>query len=148
MDAELKGDIAAARTIKALIAQWDIALTSQNLDQLLSGYANDTEIFDIGSQLHGRSQYREQWEKCFPYFGSWVQIERRNIKIFADKNLAFVSCYCRLSGENIPKAEEQPWSRTTVCFQKTADQWQVVHEHSSMAIDFSEGAPALIIGEP
>lgn len=148
MQIEMNGNTDQADEIRQLIEEWDAALQSEDVDRLVSEYSEDAEVFDIGSQFHGKSQYRAQWISCFPYFGGSIRLERRKVKIFADGNLAFVNCYTRISGANTPAHEKQPWCRTTVCLQKREGEWQVVHEHISMPIDFEAGAPALIVGEP
>ena len=148
MEIEIVGNREAAEEIIALTKLWDKTLEKCNANELLQGYAEDVEVFDIGSQLTGRNNFKELWESCFPYFGSVPQAIRRKFKLYASSELAFLHCYSKICGSNQPNPEESPWCRTTVCFHKAGSEWVVVHEHISMPIDFEKQSPALIFGEP
>jgi ketosteroid isomerase-like protein len=148
MHIEIIGNRAAAEEILALTESWDNSVENCNAGELTRAYVDQAEIFDIGSQFTGREKYREFWQSCFAYFGSSPKVSRRRLKIYASGELAFIHCYSKICGSNMPKPEEQPWCRTTVCLRKVGAEWSVVHEHISMPIDFEKGAPAPIFGEP
>ena len=148
MEIELIGNREQAERILQLLQSWDASLQTMDADALVAGYSETVDIFDIGGQFSGKTEYRAQWQACFPYFGDSMQIERRRTRIFAADDLAFIEGYTRVSGSNTPAPVEQPWSRITVCLRRDGDDWQVVYEHISMPIDFGAGKPALIFGEP
>lgn len=148
MDIEIIGDKASAEEIISLTSQWDKSVAKGDAQTLAKDYIENVEVYDIGTQLVGKEPYKDLWNASFPYFGESPKVSRRKIKLYAGNDLAFMHFYSKVSGSNISKPEEQPWCRTTVCFQKTNDVWCVVHEHISMPIDFEKGVPALIIGEP
>lgn len=148
MDIEIIGDRDAAEEILSLTKLWDKSVEECSADDLTKGYIENVEMFDIGSQLVGKKKLKDLWQSCFPYFGTSPKVSRSKFKIYASSDLAFIHCYSKICGSNMPDPNEQPWCRTTVCFQKAGPDWAVVHEHISMPIDFEKGAPALIIGEP
>lgn len=148
MEVEIIGNQTAAEEILLLTKIWDKSVAKCDASELTAAYLEQVEMFDVGCQIVGRENYKELWQSCFPYFGESPKVSRRKVKIYASSELAFLHCYSKISGSNMPQPDQQPWCRTTVCFQKLGTQWWVVHEHVSMPIDFEKGVPALIIGEP
>ena len=148
MEVELIGNKQAAEEILQLTKLWDQALENRDLKGLTNGYSSAISSFDIGTQLVGLEKYKNLWESCLPYFGNAPKAYRRHFKIYASESLAFIHCFSKICGSNMPSPEAYPWCRTTLCFHKAGEGWQVVHEHISMPINFEEGKPALIIGEP
>ncbi len=148
MDTELSGNLDNARVIQRLVEDWDAALAAQDLDRMARSYAADIVLYDVGDVVDGVPAWRAIWQKCFPYFGDSIAIERRHTRVVAGDDVAFVYGYTRVSGPNTPPAAEQPWCRTTVCFERRDGDWRVVHEHASVGIDFEAGKPAPIVGEP
>ena len=148
MDIEIFGDSEVAVEILELTKLWDKSVEKCDASELIEGYIDNVEIFDVGSQIVGAKNFKELWQTCFPFFGDSPQVTRRKIKLYASSNLAFMHFYSKICGSNQPKPEESPWCRTTVCFQKNGSKWSVVHEHVSMPIDFEKGSPEFIFGEP
>ncbi|WP_339667850.1 nuclear transport factor 2 family protein [Dasania marina] len=148
MDIEIIGNKESADDIIYLTSQWDKSVAKCDSNLLAKDYIKNVEVFDIGTQLVGSDKYKELWSSCFPYFGESPKVSRRKVKLYAGNDLAFMHFYSKVTGSNITNPDEQPWCRTTVCFQKTNGAWSVVHEHISMPIDFEKGVQALIIGEP
>jgi len=148
MDIEIIGNKVSAEEIIYLTSQWDESVANSDANSLAKDYVDNVAIFDIGTQLIGSDKYKDLWRSCFPYFGESPKVSRRKVKLYAGDDLAFMHFYSKVSGSNITNPDEQPWCRTTVCFQKLNYGWSVVHEHISMPIDFEKGVPALIIDEP
>ena len=148
MDFQLVGNLGSAREIERLVEDWDAALAAQDLDRMARHYAAGVVLFDVGEIVNGLAAWRAIWQKCFPYFGDSITIERRRTRILAGDGVACVYGYTRVSGPNTPAADEQPWCRTTVCFERRDGDWRIVHEHAPIGIDFAAGKPAPIVGEP
>ena len=70
------------------------------------------------------------------FFGGEIKVFRRNINIFSRDGLAFLHCYSTLDHASGVATPEIPWCRTTLCFQKTAGEWLVAHQHISVPVDF------------
>src|SRR3990167_5470852 len=68
--------------------------------------------------------------------GLSCKVCRRNINIFSRDGLAFLHCYSKLDHASGVATPEIPWCRTTLCFQKTAGEWLVAHQHISVPVDF------------
>lgn len=148
MDIEIIGNKESAEEIIYLTSTWDKAVENCDSNAIAKDYIENIEVFDIGSQLVGRENYKDLWRSSFTYFGESPKVSRRKVKLYAGNDLGFMHFYSKVSGSNITNPEQQPWCRTTVCFQKSSEGWSVVHEHISMPIDFENGVPALIIAEP
>ena len=148
MQFELHGDREQAEEIRALIENWDAALAQQDAHGLSAQLDQSSTVYDIGAQFVGAGEYRDQWIRCFPYFGDSVRIERRKPVIHAADGMAFFYCYTRVSGASTPPPAELPWCRLTVCYRKVDGDWRVAHEHASVPYDFGRREAALILGEP
>jgi ketosteroid isomerase-like protein len=102
MDIEIIGNHESARELIELTKQWDRHLEQCNAHALMQGYADNVEVFDIGTQLVGRDKFKELWQSCFPFFGSSPKAVRRKLKIYASQDLAFLHCYSKICGSNQP----------------------------------------------
>jgi ketosteroid isomerase-like protein len=70
------------------------------------------------------------------WFDSWatpVDLEARNFKVTASGDIAFAHGYLHMSGTK--KGAAYPvnfWMRETLCLERHASGWQIVHEHTSV----------------
>jgi len=132
--------------IDALFDAWDAALRAKDLDALAHCYAPDVVEFDIGSHVTGYDAHRELWESCFPYFPNEILCERRDVQLWTDGDVAGLSFLSRVSGmTQTGDPAEKSWYRSTLILKRTQGSWKIVHEHASMAYDFMENKPALIL---
>jgi ketosteroid isomerase-like protein len=96
-------------------------------------FAPDAILFDLDPPLahHGVDiQKRQAW------LDSWatpVDLERRDMKIKMSGDLAFGFGFARMSGTK--KGAEGTvsfWMRSTVCLERHAGSWRIVHTHTSV----------------
>ncbi len=134
----------AEKEIHALIEEWSKYLHEKNADRLVQKYTNETVTFDVGTQRKGQQQIKQLWVDCFPYFQGDVNIERKNLTVHVEGNLAIMHCYSKLSADTAPSKDQSLWVRSTVCYRKIEEQWKVIHDHISVPVDFMEGKPIQI----
>lgn len=138
-DAELE------RTLQRQIDEWESALAAKDALDLQRDYADDVVLFDVGTQVTGRKAYGNLWEACFPYFGT-IGIERRDTRIHLSGDLAVLFGYTRLTGARSDADAAKSWLRTTVCYRRVGERWQVVHEHVSLPVDCEAEKPIYLLG--
>jgi ketosteroid isomerase-like protein len=62
-----------------------------------------------------------------------IGLEPRNFKLTIEGGLAFGHGFLRMSG--IKKGVDRPvtfWMRITVCLERSAGDWRILHEHTSV----------------
>ena len=144
MSSLVKNDVTGEKEIHALIKEWTNFLHEKNADGLVQDYTEEAVTFDVGTQRKGQQAIKQLWLDCFPYFEGDAHMERKNLTVHVEGNLAIMHCYCRLWADTSPPKEQAPWIRTTVCYRKINDQWKVIHDHISVPVDFMEGKPIQI----
>lgn len=136
MDFRLIGDEHAGHEIIFKLKQWDDAICKMDVQNIIRLCQSDVSLFDIGFELQGVQAYQELWRRYAPFFQGEIKVFRRNINIFSRDGLAFLHCYSKLDHASGVATPEIPWCRTTLCFQKTAGEWLVAHQHISVPVDF------------
>jgi ketosteroid isomerase-like protein len=148
MKIQIDGDQTLALEVLAQIQRWDNAVVGVEIDDLVDQCAKDISMFDVSSQLNGVDEYRTEWEKFSPFFAKGMKISRRNAKLYASEQLAVLHCHSKVESTALKDKIKMPWCRTTLCLQKTNDQWRVVHQHISMPIDMETGQAVFLKDEP
>jgi ketosteroid isomerase-like protein len=135
----------AENEIMELIEKCSNALNEKNLDALFEHITDDVELFDVVTQTSGVGDYRKLWEQCLPFFGDKVGTERKDVKIHAGSDLAFVHCFTRVTGVKSDNENAKSWLRTTICLKKINGAWKIAHEHISLPFDVETRQPAFIL---
>ena len=57
------------QSIQQLAAQWATAIASQNMEQIMTFYADELIAYDAVAQLQftGKSAYKAHWQKCMEF---------------------------------------------------------------------------------
>lgn len=100
---------------------------------IIAPYAPNADIYDLSPPLvhHGMSLTEKQ-----AWLDTWIgpiERESRDLRVTVSGDSAFCHGYFRLAG--IPKMagrEISFWMRATVCLERKADQWRIIHEHTSV----------------
>jgi len=129
------GETADETQIRTMIENWAQAVRAQDLERVLAQHADDVLLFDVPLpvQSRGIEAYRESWELFFESVPSPVVFDLSELSITAGNDVAFAHGMLRCQSE----AGDPPTYlaiRLTVCLQKSAGQWIVVHEHHSEAV--------------
>lgn len=139
----IEGNREIAEEVMDQIALWDQAIIQQQIDHITQFFSDQVSLFDVGSQIVGLRDYRREWEKFSPYFSTHIDIVRGNIKIHVATDLAVMHCLTKVI-DTTTKTTLVPWCRTTLCLQKTAERWLLVHQHISVPVNMQTGNIVLI----
>ena len=148
MRIEIEGNRTVADEVLLIIQSWDQALLGKQVDHLVQQCADDVSMFDVSSQLDGVAQYKSEWEKFSPYFNDQMKISRRDVRLYAADDLAVMHCHSKVENPILKGKLEMPWCRTTLCLQKKAGAWLVVHQHISMPVDMMTGQAIVLKDKP
>lgn len=148
MKIEIDGNHDIANEVISQIKLWDAAVIGKEIEQLVEKCSEDVSMFDVSSQHDGLQAYKKEWEKFSPYFSEHIQILRRDMKIYASDDLAVLHCHSKVENDLLKDKLPMPWCRTTLCLQKKAGEWLVVHQHISMPIDMITGKAIVLKDKP
>lgn len=138
---KVTGNQQVGQEIIAVLKQWDQAICSLDLHQIIAHCSADVSLFDVSSELVGVSAYQQIWTHYQDYFQSGLRVFRDRIHIQAESQLAFVSCFSKIDVESGIPTPNILWCRTTICFRKKDDQWKIVHQHISLPTEIQDREP-------
>lgn len=120
--------------IKAVIDDFTAALCAKDVKRMMSHYAADVVVYDVKPpfQTKGAVAWKHTWEACMGYFPASFEIEIKDLRIQAGKEIALSHYLFRLTGPEKDHAAMQTWMRTTTGFKKIQGKWKIVHEHGSL----------------
>jgi ketosteroid isomerase-like protein len=132
------GNPADVADVRQVFDRWLSAVRACSLDGVAANHADDVLMFDVADppQTKGLSAYRATWEGFFPWFGADGVFDPSELSITAGGEVAFSTCLVRCVGST-PSDVEKP-VRLTLCYRKVGGQWQIAHEHHSVAWEIAE----------
>ncbi len=135
-------DMTAEAEVRAVLDGWLEAVRTEDVDRICAYYAADLRAFDAVSRLRfeGRESYREHWGVCLAAAPGPMVFELHDVRIEVDGALAFSHFLSRCGVIEKDNAEKTSWFRGTQCYRRTADGWEIVHEHFSLPFDMETGA--------
>ncbi|ODN67104.1 YybH family protein [Methylophaga muralis] len=131
----------AKTEVEQQLENWKQAVLSQNLEKIMTYYAEDVRAFDAIAELQftNRSKYQTHWQHCLQMC-SMTKFEIGQIDIKVDGDLAVCFFLNQCGGIDEKTGEEQVgWVRGTQVYQKNAGKWLIVHEHFSLPFDMTTG---------
>lgn len=126
------GDSSAGQEIMAVLNQWDQAICSLEMHQIIECCAAEVSLFDVTMELYGISAYQQVWNVYRDYFRKGLKVFRDKVNIYAEPDLAFVYCFSKIDVESGVPTPGITWCRTTLCFKKKKDRWKIIHQHISL----------------
>jgi ketosteroid isomerase-like protein len=110
------------------------AIRDKDLDQLMTFYDLDVEVFDIRASLNllGAGAYRNNFESWFESFDGPIQYEVHNLHVVAGDRAAFGHYLGLVTGARPGGRSSGYWVRGTTCFERRDGEWLVTHEHISL----------------
>ena len=110
------------------------AIRDKNLDQLMTFYARNVEVFDVRASLNvpGAAAYRNNVEHWFDSFEGPLGFELHNLRIVPGDRSAFCHYLALVTGSRPEGRVSGYWVRGTTCFERRDGEWLVTHEHISM----------------
>ena len=122
------------------------AVQEKDEEKLLSLYASDIHIYDCwGSwESKGIQSWKanvSEWFNGLRKNDVRLEVAFTDVVIETVSTLAFVHCAVSYTGYQQQTAVklQQTINRFTYGLRKTQDSWEIVHEHSSLPIDFETG---------
>ena len=130
-----------SNAINTLIEQWKQAVVSQNIDKIVSFYAEDIVAFDaVGAlQFKGKAAYRAHWEECMKHCPGPGIFEFHQLHIVEAADSAFAHWLAHCGGTGPDGEVKACWMRVTAGYQRINGHWKVVHEHWSAPCDMESG---------
>lgn len=128
--------------VEQQLENWKQAVISQNIENIMSFYAEDIRAFDAIAELQftGRNQYKAHWQRCLQMC-KMTHFEIGQLDIKVDGDLAVCIFLNQCGGMDEKTGEEQiGWVRGTQVYEQHEGQWLIVHEHFSLPFDMATGA--------
>ena len=110
------------------------AIRDKDLDQLMTFYDLDVEVFDLRASLNlvGAGAYRNNLEHWFDSFAGPLGFELHNLRIVAGEPTAFCHYLALVTGARPNGRISGYWVRGTTGFERLHGEWLITHEHISL----------------
>jgi ketosteroid isomerase-like protein len=138
IDTQPEAGTKATRTeaqLRQLMDDQAAAMRSRDADYLVSRYAVDAVTFDLAPPLQnvGASAHDADAQRAwFAGFDGAIEYEITDLSLLGGDDFAVCRSLNRLAATPKGMSEEfQLWFRATVCWRRSDDGWQIVHEHNS-----------------
>jgi uncharacterized protein (TIGR02246 family) len=120
--------------IRALIADWALAIRAKDVNAAMRHYAADVVAFDLAPPLQyaGADALRTSLAAWFPTFRGPVGYDIRDLHVATGEDVAFCRSLNRISGTRTEGEATDVWVRATIGLRKIDGTWKVTHEHASV----------------
>lgn len=130
------------QTIRELIEARADAMRRKDAGAAVALLADDIVAFEMVPPLALPSAAVNNVQAMAGWFAGWegpIEIEIRNLRIYADGDVAFAHSLNRLAGTRLGGGRTDMWMRSTLGFRRTGDGWRIVHGHTSVPFDPADG---------
>lgn len=130
------------QTIRELIEARADAMRRKDAAAAVALFADDIVAFEMVPPLALPSAAVNNVQAMAGWFAGWegpIEIEIRNLRIYADGEVAFAHSLNRLAGTRLGGGRTDMWMRSTLGFHRTGDGWRIVHGHTSVPFDPADG---------
>lgn len=128
--------------IRALIDRQVDAFRRKDAAAAVALLGEEVVAFEMIPPLVMPSEAARSEQSMAGWFAGWegpVEIEIRHLVIHAEGDVAFSHSLNRLSGTRLGGGRTDVWMRSTLGFRRTAKGWRIVHGHTSVPFDPSDG---------
>lgn len=132
--------------VQDVLETYKNAVQEKDEEKLLSLYASDIHIYDCWGnwESKGIQSWKanvSEWFNGLREEGVLLEVAFTDVVIEKVPTLAFVHCAVSFTGyqQHSGVKLQQTTNRFTYGLRKTQDSWEIVHEHSSLPIDFETG---------
>jgi ketosteroid isomerase-like protein len=131
--------------VRALLDSQSEAMSSKDIDRLVSLYSPDIVYYDTVPPLQyvGSAALRGRFLQWFEGWKGLFTLEIRNVQILASGDIAVASRFSRARGTLMNGQEAASWLRATTCFLRSNHKWLITHEHVSWPVDLESGRVAM-----
>jgi ketosteroid isomerase-like protein len=129
--------------IRKLLDRWSDAFRRKDVDGVMAIYVPGKELtaFDIIPPLayRGADSYRRDYSEFFKEFKGPMQVEIRDLRILADRDVAFAYGLERMGGTLADGSRFETWLRFTQGYRRINGRWLAVHDHISVPAEPDSG---------
>jgi uncharacterized protein (TIGR02246 family) len=133
--------------IRQLLDRWAKSFHARDLNGIMSIYEPGDALvsYDIVPPLQytGFEAYKKDYQEFLDQFQGAIDIEYRDLKIFAGDTVAFSRGLERMTGTLKNGQKFDAWVRFTECYRKTRGHWLTIHDHISIPVDLNTGKAVL-----
>jgi uncharacterized protein (TIGR02246 family) len=131
--------------IGALLDSQSEAMSTKDIDRLMSLYSPDVVYFDTVPPLQyaGATALRGRFLQWFDGWQGLFKMEIRNVRILTSGDIAVAYRFSRARGTLKNGQEAGAWVRATSCCQRLNHRWLITHEHVSWPVDVKSGSAAM-----
>jgi ketosteroid isomerase-like protein len=122
----------AEAEILALLSSIGKARHDKNAAALAAPYAPHAAIYDLEPPLAHDGISVERKERWLATWEGPIEIESRDFKLTISGDHAVGWGYLKMTGSKVGGPHVSFWMRETVALERTAGQWRIVHEHTSV----------------
>jgi uncharacterized protein (TIGR02246 family) len=137
----------AAADIRALEDRFVAAFKAKDVDAIMKVYTPDQTlvVFDVvpPRQYVGAAAYRKNWQALLDSFDGPIAVDRRDLDVVADRNLAYSHCIDHVVAADKHGKKLDMTLRVTDVYKKIRGRWFVIHEHVSVPVDLETDKPDL-----
>ncbi|WP_159516156.1 nuclear transport factor 2 family protein [Acinetobacter sp. 18QD2AZ41W] len=128
------GDKQLAQEVMAFLQQWDHAICSLEIQDIIQLCRPDIRLVDVSTEIKGIDAYQALWLQYRPFIPEGIRIERQDINIHVSTDLALVDGYVRVNYAVIEPIFQLGWCRVSMCLSKQQGRWQLLHQHTSVPV--------------
>jgi len=113
------------------------ASRAKDIDRLMAVYSPGIVYFDVipPHQFTGAGEVRRNFLRWFDEYEGDIGLETRDLHVAVGGDVAFAHMLHPDSGTRRNGQDATVWVRSTVCLERTGDQWLITHEHVSFPIN-------------
>jgi ketosteroid isomerase-like protein len=145
-----KEEAVAQTQIERRVQDYAKAVSTKDIESVMSLYAPDIVSFDINPPLgyQGTDDKRRAWQNVFTAYAGPLAYEIHDLNVTAQGELAFVHSFNHVHGTLASGHLSDMWVRWTACFRRMDGVWRVVHDHVSVPADLEHGRAAVDLTPP
>lgn len=129
--------------VSAALEAYSAAVQAKDVDAFVDIYADDVLVFDSWGQWRysGIDAWRGMAEGWFASLGDQtVEVEFTDVRVVTGADVAFGHAAVTFTGINgAGERLRSMTNRFTVGLEKQYGNWSIVHEHTSLPVDFETG---------
>jgi ketosteroid isomerase-like protein len=140
-----------AEVIRALIDAQVDAFRQRDAAAAVALLAENVVAFEMIPPLVMPPEAARSEQAMAGWFAGWegpITIEIRDLVIHVDGDVAFSHSLNRLTGTRLGGGITDIWMRSTLGFRRTTDGWRIVHGHTSVPFDPTDGFRARLDLKP
>jgi ketosteroid isomerase-like protein/uncharacterized protein YndB with AHSA1/START domain len=124
----------AKQSVRSLLEEWAASVRAKNMSGVIAHHSGSVRLFNVPEPIEQRGlrQYEKALQLYFDNAPTPAPYDIDALEIQAAGDLAFASMILHCHGGARSEADHLT-VRLTVCLEKTADGWSIVHEHHSVA---------------